>query len=1245
MATVLSVLYGDLTYYTEIVFSHLFHIGERPDSDLLIPDLGYDLAISPKGQNYQMEISNSQGKKTIFVDTDVSTVIDYERKIAVYISESTEKPAIVQMPSDCEINVGKSDKISSDGSRNEIVLDLPFISRKHFKLIRENEKITVYDNNSTNGLFLNGKRISSSRVEQGDVLSIFTIRMIVDGSCLKIENAENHLKVYRIKETDKRKEVPIHPVSTRDVYFSRAPRLVPGTENESISLERPPQAGGQPQINWLNVLVTPFISVALMILLVFVMGMSAVMLIMSGVMSVVSAIIAVINYRNQKKQHGETDEKINEKYHAYLEDVAKRIETAHDHQLISLLAANPSPAECLVIAEDHGRQLWERRPSDPDFLVARLGTGVVSATVTAIFQQQQVIIDENSLETEADDLAKNSKTIADAPILCSFIDGKQNGVIGDRDDELLTTSHAYNELKIVALIPEQEKEKWSWMRWLPHCMDNQRDKRYIFTSPDEAEDLLEELEETFSRRKVESNDYHGGVSTAAVPHYLFIIAAFPWIENNPIRKHLFSDAEIGCSSLFVYNRLNSLPKECSQIIEVENGNGQLYNRTSTSNKTSFLMDQFSIEAAERYARFLAPIYTDTEQSAASIPTSVSFLEGYRVNTPEQLDIAERWKNTKTYQSLSVPIAASAGGGIFEFDIHNMKQGSHGIVAGMTRSGKTEMVQSWLLSLAVNFSPQDVSFVLIDWKGTGMISAFRNLPHLAGSISNLDVKGGSVDRSLASLISEVERRERIIDKYSGNGVRNINDLSKAFANGQVSEKLTNLMIVIDEFAEFKRAYPDFGKEIDALMMTGSALGISVILMAQKPGGVVSSQSEANIKFRWCLRVANYSDSREMLGKPDAARISNPGRAFVKIGEDDVYEEVQSFWSGAPYDPTKGNQDTSFIPISRVEMNGKRTPCEYVEKEKRAASQETEIDVIVKYITDYCKAHEIANAERVWTDRLPERLALTKLLPKRFDGRHWPDTQKTSPVIGLIDEPANQRQYPMELDFALRGHTVVYGAPVTGKTTLLQTLIMSVALTRKPDEVSIYIMDFGGWNMSILRDLPHVGGIANDNEPERLKKLVLLLSDALQERKEKFSKAAVGNISAYRDSTGEKIPDVFLMVDNFGALIKMYPDLDAFFITLTGSGANYGIYMIATATATNAVPMKISQNIRNALALQMIDKSDYTYTVGKVSSMRKGIRRLSSRRLFPPPEQMIRLFRITFGRSPRSCRALGAEICLT
>lgn len=1011
--------------------------------------------------------------------------------------------------------------------------------------------------------------------------------------------------------------VPSNRVYDNDLIYIRVPRLFTPVEKHLIDLEKPPQFSPEPQINWTSVLVTPIISVALMLVLVFAMGMSPVMLVMSGVMSVVSAIVAVTNYKKQKKQHGKTDALIHEKYREYLSKVSSELDEAHKKQRKQLISDNPSPKECLQIAKEKELRLWNRRPMDKDFLCVRLGLGEIKAAVAAEFKQAEVVIEENELEKEAKDIADGSKVIADIPICCDIAGGKQIGIIGDRADEIrlvrnllteLAATHFYDDLKIVALIPSKEVSEWEWLRWLPHCADDQRYGRYIFSSVKENSASLESIEKILKGRKDENGELNKDSSEDMFPHYLFVIAAdslFNEIKSKGsygIWGCLTSDKEIGCSALFVRDCLEKLPKECKQIIDVKHGKGKIYSTLNSDKKVEFQMDEFSLSEADTFARTLTPLITEEESASYALPGSVSFLEGYGISRPEQLDIGERWKKAKVYETMSVPVAVMANEKLFEFDIHSMKHGSHGIVAGMTRSGKTEMVLSWLLSMAVNFSPQDVSFVLIDWKGTSLISPFRKLPHLAGAISNLDVKKGNVDRNLASVISEVERREKIIDEYSNRGVKNINDMNRLFAQGIISERLSNLLIVIDEFAEFKKAYPDFGKEIDSLMMTGSALGISVILMAQKPGGVVSSVSEANANFRWCLRVASRADSSEMLGKPDAAKIHYDwrGRAYIKVGENDIYEEVQSFWSGAPYEPSCDMNSTLFTPISRVMLNGNRNSCEKVEG-KKSESYENEIDAVVRYISDYCKAHGIKSAEQVWTERLPERIALPELLSASFNGTCWPETNASAPAFGLIDEPQNQCQYPLALNFSKCGHTVVYGAPVTGKTTLLQTLVMSIASVRKPDEASVYILDFGGWNMGVLRDLPHVGGIVNENEPERLKKLVLLIEDILQARKEKFSKAGVGNVSSYRDLSSEAIPDIFVIVDNFGYMIKTYPDLDSFFITLTSTGANYGIYLVATATTTNAIPMKISQNIKNALALQLIDKSDYTFTVGKVSSL--------------------------------------------
>lgn len=1198
------IILGNREFYRILPSNQTISVGADPANTIQVPGCAISFTVKVTSARHALfSIRSDQNNRTISAECDIPVIIDEEGDLTALFSVADGKAICVPLDGE-QINIGRSRKIFNDGHSNAVILDLPYVGRRHFRIEKKNGTFRVTDLNSLNGLYLNGKRISEATLKNHDVLSIYTVRMLFLDGALYFENVCGHLSQSKQSRSVPQRTEAQKLGNTAQDSFVRAPRLISGYETATIQIEKQPDPGGKPQFNWLSILVTPLISVALMVTLVLALGMSPVMLVMSGVMSVLSAVIAVFTYRKQKKEHLMKDELIETKYHEYLDSVRKKLEDAHQQQLTALTSANPSPADCLQIAGIRRRTLWERKPSDDDFVSARIGTGTIPTVYQASFQQSQIVLQERELEQEAAQIAEDSTTITDAPIIGNFLSSRHTGVVGERAAELqlvrnilveLATSHSADELKIVVVFPEKERAEWDWVRWLPHCSDAAGRNRFCFCSFEEAESSLEEIGDVLSRRKADDDSFSESRPEDLTPHYFFVFAEYPWAERHPIRKLLFSGDNLGCSGLFVYDRLSVLPKDCSQIIELKGQNGELFHRSNSLDRARFTMDELSVELADSFARSLAPLRSESGSGSADLPSSISFLEGYQVSRPEQLQIGKRWAAAQTYQTLSVPIASRGGKDLFEFDIHEKHHGVNGIVAGMPGSGKTEMVQSWLLSLAVNYSPQDLSFVLIDFKGTGMIAPFRDMPHLAGAISNLDT---NIDRNLKAIQSEVHRREAIIDRYSVKSVKNVNDLNKAYAKGLVPEKLPILLIVIDEYAEFKKIFPDFGAEIDSLTSKGRALGIFVILMTQKPAGVVSAKSEDNIKFRWCLRVANYGASREMLGRPDAARITNPGRCFVKVGEDEVYEEVQSFWSGAPYRPSEGEKKKAFVPICTVARNGAKKPCEQQERKKTVETNLTEIDVVARYITAYCRENGIPNADQVWMPRLPDRMALTDVLENAFDGQRWPEKAFLAPIIGLADEPEKQRQFPMALDFPQCGSTLIYGAPVTGKTTLLQTLVMSLAMSRKPDEASIYIMDFGGWNMSVFRDFPHVGGIANDDAPERLKKLMLLISDTLQIRKALFSGAGVGNVTAYRKTNAEKLPDVFLIVDNLSVLLKMYPDADAFFINLSGSGANYGVYLIATAQSANSIPMKISQNIKNTIALQMIDKSDYTYLVGKV-----------------------------------------------
>ena len=1203
MNVAMSILCHDRAYYYEAKTSSDVLVGSGA-AHIVIPNLSFNFAISVKKNEATIRLGNN---KEITAPFDRFVILDDHSRFAIYLTEANIEEYSIRLPKTGEWVLDRCNKPAANNSANDIVIGLPFVSSPHCKIARNNGVTSIVDDGSKNGVFVNGKRVNQATLRDGDVISIFTVQITLKGDDLIFRNVGTAFKVDKLKGQSNHKSATKKTVSERDLQFSRSPRMIAHVESSEITLEKPPQSNGAPRINWVSILVTPAISVLLMLVMVIVMGMNPAMLIMSGTMSIVSAVVAVLNYRKQKAQHESKESLVDKKYRAYLNDISSRIETNKKKQISQLVTANPNPDTCISYAKNKDRHLWERSTGDQDFLSVRIGTGTIPSALTVRYRQPEVVITESELEKAAKKIAESSRYIEQAPILCDLIKGKLIGIVGNRADEEqlirnmiveIAAAHSYDEVKLVILTSKDEVSKWGWTRWLPHCADDQRTERYIFTSIDEAEDTLDSINETLNRRTSKDNEYSQKKQSDNTPHYIFVVLSRQMIERHSIRKHLFSTEGNGCSCLFIYDSISCLPKECNDIIEVYNSNGEFYNRYNSSVKTKFSMDKLSLASADTFARAMAPLSISLEGQGAVLPSSVSFLSGYGVSKPEQLDVATRWKNAKTYKSMAVPIAAAAGGDPFFFDIHEKRHGVNGIVAGMPGSGKTEMVQTWLLSLAVNFSPQDVSFVLIDFKGTGMIAPFRNLPHLAGSISNLD---SNIDRNLIAIQSEVHRREAIIDKYSNKSIKDINDLNKAYEKGLVPEKLPVLLVVIDEYAEFKKIFSDFGAEIDSLTSKGRALGIFVVLMTQKPAGVVSAKSEDNIKFRWCLRVANYSASREMLGRTDAAKISVPGRAYIKVGEDDVYEEVQSFWSGAPYIPNKPEATKAETIISYVKLDGKKVACEQKADAPTAESHESEIDAVVRYIENFCELKQIASTKKIWTENLPESISLGSVIKKRFDVENgWRPVPNAAPAVGLVDDPEKQDQYPLILDFSKLGHILVYGAPVSGKTTFLQTLIMSIALSCSPDAANVYAMDFGGWSLNVLNDLPHIGGIANDNEPERIKKMVALLTDILETRKAKFSSVGVGNITSYRDATEEKVPDIIVVVDNFGSALKLYPELDAFFGLLTGSGANYGIYLVATAVATNAVPIRIAQNIKYALAFQLIEKSDYTYTVGKVGS---------------------------------------------
>lgn len=1075
------------------------------------------------------------------------------------------------------------------------------ISGKHAALFYQGGCWCFQDLKSRNGTYLNAVRTGSGRISDEDVLSAGFCQLRVSGDRLLVQSS----KPVRVKpQIAPEKRTAASPDEPYPFCFKPSPRLLEEVPSETLELQAPPAIGGKPSVSWLNVLLAPALSVAVMLAVCLLVTNVTTMLYFSVPTTCIGALVSVLRYQGEKKKYRAQQQLRLDKYGAYLQKQVRELEKLRTEQQTILEHMSPSTAECVRRAAAVDRELWGRLSHDDDFLSLRVGSGTLSASFSLQAPKQVLQLESDTLAEQPSQIAERFSTVPDCPICVSLGDHLSCGVVGKRarcvglGRNLIVqaaTHHSYCDLRIVVLCEQDETAQWEFCRWLPHCWDETHSARLIANTPETIRRLLTRLEPVFSVRAAAGENAAFGVAPRAKPWYLFVCATPETVAQHTFMKYLAANRrELGLSVVYLFDRIDMLPEECHDILDCSEATGMLFERRHASQKQLFLSDRVQDEQYEQFARSLAPLRME-EKGAPTLPRSISFLQGYNVSSPSDLTLDKNWADAEPERSMAVPIGVRSDGTPFRFDIHEKRHGPHGLVAGMTGSGKSEMVQSWILSMAVRFPPDAVSFVLIDFKGTGLLLPFQNLPHLAGCISDLDT---GISRNLIALEHELTRRKALLDRWK---VSNISDYRQLLREGRADEPLGYLFIVIDEFAEFKNRFPEFMQAVNRVFAVGRTLGVHIILLTQKPTSIVDDKMSANTRFRWCLKVASSADSREMLHHIDAAQITTPGRAYVQVGEDEVYEQIQSYWSGAPYQPFRENAGQADEQVAVVDLYGNRH-CYEPEKTTGYRSERKEINAVVEYLDSYCREHGIAKARQLWTAKLPEQLRLRDVVCAAFDGTHWQAGQQSlQAVVGLLDDPAAQSQRPLSLRFSDSGSYAVYGAPATGKTTLLQSAIMSLALCYSPVQAHLYLMDFGGGSLRLFRDLPHVGGIAEGEDAQKVSKLTAMLLETLDRRKKLLAAQGLVNIDAYREATGEQLPWIVLLLDHVAPAMELYPEIDGFLQTFVRDGAACGMYLLVSVGAANALPYRISQHIKAAVCLRMTDRGDYAQIVGKTNGL--------------------------------------------
>ena len=1091
MTVTVVLMHKDNLYNTTIEYGETISIGSGKKDNINIPEfINEQIVLKWRNAGIGVNASKAYNFDKDVVPLDTIIVLDRINKTALYLSSQTSvSTETITLPYNTILKFGRN-------ASNDIAINVPFMSGVHFILKNEQGNVRIEDQNSTNGTYLNGKKISVAKMKSGDVISVLSIQIKLENGQLHFSNVSNKLKINQIKTSGNESQLKANDTALK---YRRSPRTQEQLPSADIILSPPPSKGQKYEKN--RGMLANLAGTGAMFATSMMTSALSPALLAARAASLVSPIASMATSSSSSKKRKMSTEQYEamrrEKYGAYIADQKARIDSVAKVQRDILTNENPTPAECLNILYGLKRNLWERMPADRDFLDVRVGMGyedlcvsVKSRTDNNAFQMESDEIRELS-----DQIIEETRIVDNIPARIPLLKKNTIGFTGNRDLTIklvrnmiisLTTAHSFEDVKIVGIFDKEEQSKWESLKWFPHIWDDNKQYRMLAFDRDNAHNLCDMFNDLLKKRNEELSDSMYTNKAIPRPYYIFIFGSKALVEKEDIMNNLFSNnPATGVTSLFLFNDMYQLPNECRCIVDVDNG-PCVYDRYEANNKFYFTMDKPTSDPHwDSFARRMSAIDLDGFATVAGLPNGITFLEGFGVQTVEELDIMNRWKSSAPYKSLAAPIGMMTGNEIFSFDIHEKKHGPHGLVAGTTGSGKSELLQTWILSMAICYHPYDVSFVIIDYKGGGMANLLEPLPHVVGKITNI---GSNISRSLTSLQSEIKRRYAVFDKY---GVNHIDKYQKLYREGTATEPMPHLIIVSDEFAELKKEEPAFMSGLISAARVGRSIGIHLVLATQKPGGVVDDQIQSNSRFRLCLKVQDATDSREMIKRPDAAKLTQAGRTYIRVGEDEYFDLFQSFWSGAPYFGADKTADMSENQVRIVDISGRKIKT--VENKKKSKSDIDELTAIVRYIGSLAKQHNIKELQGPWLPELPENLYIEDIESNGiFDGERWNRTPEWLSIpIGKFDAPKLQTQDIQYMNFAVDGHYGIYGAPGTGKTTLLKTIVRSLADNYSPADVNIYILDCGGWSMSTFSGLPHVGGIALDSEEEKFFKFEKLI----------------------------------------------------------------------------------------------------------------------------------------------------------
>ncbi|WP_199878998.1 type VII secretion protein EccCa [Streptomyces sp. CB02460] len=993
------------------------------------------------------------------------------------------------------------------------------------------------------------------------------------------------------------------------IVVKRPPRLLPPEVPTKEVLLEPPPVLPRGQREGVLMQLLPVLGMASSVVFFFSPQAPPFMRVM-GVLMLVSTLAMVVAQvvRFRRGTQGRAAD-VRRDYLARLARARRAVRRTARAQRDGLLFTHPAPGQLWsVVAE--GSRVWERRPGDADFGVVRIGLGRQPLATPLAVPEHAPGEPEPVCADAVRRFVAVHGSLDGLPLCVPLREAYRVRLSGSAEPvraagralvAQLVTLHSPRDLVVAVVAARDAAVCWEWVKWLPHVqvpgeVDGAGAKRLFARDTTGLEPLLGALLEGRGRFVPE------GAPLPDRPHVVVVLdgvgvapgsalGAAGGVEGVTLVEVVPGDAEGPRGALCVRVRAG--------VLEADRGVG--------------VPDGLSLPAAEALARRLAPLRDGGRGGDEPLSAALDFTELLELGDAGTVEVERTWRPRPVAERLRVPIGVGEDGVPVVLDLKESAldgMGPHGLCVGATGSGKSELLRTLVLGLAVTHSSETLNFVLADFKGGATFAGMAGMPHVAAVITNLADDLALVDRMGDALRGELQRRQELL-RAAGN-FAGVHDYERARAAGAALEPLATLVVVIDEFSELLTAKPDFIDTFIRIGRIGRSLGVHLLLASQRLEEGRLRGLETYLSYRIGLRTFSAEESRAALGVPDAYDLPPvPGSGFLKTGTRELTRFKAAYVSG-PYRPGGpgrapgvGSGGLAAALFSALPVAVPRTvaascaPAAASPARGDETVAESVLDVVVRRLEG-----QGVPAHRVWLPPLDRSPGLDALLPdlgtdpeRGYTVAGGGEPGGLVVPLGLVDKPFEQRREVLFQDFSgAAGHMLVVGGPQSGKSTVLRTLVMSFALTHTPREVQFYGLDFGGGALASLSGLPHVGSVASRLDPERVRRTVAEVAGVLRAREELFRARSIGSMAAYRRERargglpGEAWGDVFLVVDGWGGFRTEYEELEPVVTDIAARGLGYGVHVVLTAARYLEVRAALKDQLTGRLELRLGDVSD-------------------------------------------------------